>query len=72
MEFKNGVTAPKQEAKNLNYKKTIRYVTLKLRRDERKWLNEEANKAEEARRKGDIKEFYSITRKLTNRKHQVM
>jgi hypothetical protein len=35
-------------------------------------VNEQANKAEEAVRKGDIKELYTITRKLAKRKYQGM
>jgi hypothetical protein len=35
-------------------------------------VNEQANKAEESVRKGDIKELYIITRKLSKRKYQGM
>jgi hypothetical protein len=35
-------------------------------------VNEKANKAEEAVRKGDIKELYNITRKLSKRKYRSM
>jgi hypothetical protein len=35
-------------------------------------VNEQANKAEEAVRKGDVKELYNITRKLSKRKYRGM
>jgi hypothetical protein len=35
-------------------------------------VNEQANKAEGAVRKGDIKELYNIARKLTRKKYQGM
>jgi RNA polymerase-interacting CarD/CdnL/TRCF family regulator len=35
-------------------------------------VKEQANKAEEAVRKGDIKELYNITRKLYKRKYHGM
>jgi hypothetical protein len=39
------------------------------RRDKRKWGNEQANKAEDSVRKGDIKEIRSITRNWSKRKY---
>jgi hypothetical protein len=47
-------------------------VRKNTRRDKRKWVNGKANKGEAAVRKGDIKELYNITRKLTKRKYQGM
>jgi hypothetical protein len=35
-------------------------------------MNEQVNKAEESVRKGDVKELYNITRKLSERKYRGM
>jgi hypothetical protein len=35
-------------------------------------VNEQGNKAEEAVRKGDVRELYNITRKLSERKYRGM
>jgi len=37
----------------------------------RNWINEQVKLAEEAERKGDIKELYNITRKLSKRKFRI-
>jgi hypothetical protein len=47
-------------------------VKKSTRRYTRKWVSEQANKAEEAVREGDIKEFYNIIRKLSKRKYEGM
>ena len=41
------------------------------RKDKRNWINEQGKQAEEAERKGDIKELYNITRKLSQRKFRM-
>ena len=43
-------------------------VKRSIRKDKRNWINEQVKQVEEAERKGDIKELYNITRKLTHRK----
>jgi len=43
-------------------------VKRSMRKDKRNWINEEAKLAEEVERKGDIREFYNFTRKLSQRK----
>jgi hypothetical protein len=47
-------------------------VKKNIGRDKRKWVSEQANKAEEAVREGDIRDLYNITRKLSKRKYQGM
>jgi hypothetical protein len=41
----------------------------KTRRDIRMWVNEQANNAEEAVTKGEVKGLYNITRKSSKRKY---
>jgi hypothetical protein len=46
-------------------------VNRSIRKDKRNWINEQAKLAEEAERRGDIKELYNITRKLSQRKFKM-
>jgi hypothetical protein len=73
--IKTMLNKSKTRSKNFNYKKNIGSLTpvkKNTRRDKRKCVNEQANKAEEAVRKRNIKELYNITRKLSKRKYQGM
>jgi len=42
-----------------------------IRKDKRNWINQQAKLAEEAEKKGDIKELYNITRKLSQGKFRM-
>jgi hypothetical protein len=42
-------------------------VKRSVRRDKRQWVDELAQKAEEAEKRGDLKELYSITKKLSRK-----
>jgi hypothetical protein len=42
-----------------------------IRKDKRKWINEQAQLAEEVEKKGGIKELYNVTRKLSQRKFRM-
>ena len=53
------------------YSEINKRVKRSIRKDKRNWINEQAQQAEEAERKGDIKELYSITRKLSKRKFRM-
>jgi hypothetical protein len=46
-------------------------VKRSIRKDKRHWINEQAKYAEEAERRGDVKELYNITRKLSQRKFKM-
>ena len=46
-------------------------VNRSIRKDTRKWINEKAKQVDEVKRKGDIKELYHITRKLSHRKFRM-
>jgi len=46
-------------------------VNRSIRRDKRDCTNQQAKQTEEAERKGDIKELYSITRKMSQRKFRM-
>ena len=46
-------------------------VKRSIRKDKRNLINEQAKQTEEAERKGDIKELYNITRKLSQRKFRM-
>ena len=46
-------------------------VKRSIRKSNRNWINEQAKQAEEAERKGGIKELYNITRKLSQRKYRM-
>ena len=46
-------------------------VKRSIRKDKRNLINEQAKQTEEAERKGDIKELYNITRKLSQRKYRM-
>jgi hypothetical protein len=41
-----------------------------IRKNKRNWINEQAKLAEEAERKGDIRELYNITGKAVSKKIQ--
>ena len=43
-------------------------VRRSIRKDKKNWINEQAKLAEEAEKKGDIRELYNIMRKLSQRK----
>lgn len=47
-----------------DYSISMRNVKRKARRDQRDWINKQAQRAEDAARKGDLKELYSTTRLL--------
>jgi hypothetical protein len=67
------LSSSKTRSKKLKLQEEYRVADTEVkkntRRDKRRWVNKQANKAEEAVRKGDIKELYNITRKLTKRKY---
>jgi hypothetical protein len=42
-------------------------VKRSVRRDKRQWMDELAQKAEEAEKRGGLKELYSITKKLSRK-----
>jgi len=46
-------------------------VKRSIRKVKRNWINKQAKQAEEADRKGDRKELYYITRKLSQRKFRM-
>jgi hypothetical protein len=52
------------------YSEINKKVKRSIRKDKRNWINEQAKLAEAAERKGDIKELYNITRKLSQRKDE--
>jgi hypothetical protein len=62
---KQKISAPTQ------YLEINKGVNRSIRNDKRNWINKQAKQAEEAERKGDIKEFYNITRKLSQRKSRM-
>jgi hypothetical protein len=51
--------------------KVNKRVKRSIRKDKRNWINEQVKLAEEAERRGDIKELYNITRKLSQRKFKM-
>ena len=53
------------------YSEINKRVKRSIRKDKRNWINEQARQAEEAERKGDIKELYNITRKWSQRKFRM-
>jgi len=53
------------------YSEINRRVKRSIRKDKRNWINEQAKIAEEAEKKGDIRELYNITRKLSQRKFRM-
>jgi hypothetical protein len=53
------------------YAEINKRVKRSIRKDKRNWINEQAKLAEEADRRGDIKELYNITRKLSQRKFKM-
>jgi len=53
------------------YSEINKRVKRSIRKDKRNWINEQAKLAEEAEKKGDIKELYNITRKLSQRKYRM-
>jgi hypothetical protein len=53
------------------YSEINKILKRSIRKDKRNWINEHAKQAEEAERKGGIKELYSITRKLSQRKFRM-
>jgi hypothetical protein len=55
-----------QKAKaQAEYTEIDKRVKKSVRKDKRQWVDDLAQKAEEAQKKGDIKELYNITRKLS-------
>jgi hypothetical protein len=53
------------------YAEINKTVKRSIRKDKRNWINEQAKLAEAAERRGDIKELYNITRKLSQRRFKV-
>jgi Ser/Thr protein kinase RdoA (MazF antagonist) len=53
------------------YAEINKRVKRSIRKDKRNRINEQAKLAEEAESRGDIKELYNITRKLSQRKFKV-
>jgi len=50
------------------YSEINKRVKRRIGKDKRNWINEKAKLAEEAKKKGEIRELHSITRKLSQRK----
>ena len=53
------------------YSEINKILKRSIRKDKRNWINEHAKQAEEAERKGGIKELYNITRNLSQRKFRM-
>jgi hypothetical protein len=53
------------------YAEINKRVKRSLRKDKQKWINEQAQLAEKVEKKGDIKELYNVTRKLSQRKFRM-
>jgi uncharacterized protein YgfB (UPF0149 family) len=51
----------------VQYSEMDREIKKGVKRDERRWIDEEAKSAEEAERRDDIKQLYDITRTLSAR-----
>jgi hypothetical protein len=49
----------------------MKRVKRSIRKDKQNWINEKAKLAEEAERKGNIKELFNVTRKLSQRKFRM-
>jgi len=53
------------------YSEINKKVKRSIRKYKRNWINEQAKLAEEAEKKGDIRELYNITRQLSQRKFRM-
>jgi hypothetical protein len=64
-------TRQQKISKQTQYSEINKRVKRSIRKDKRKWINEQAKLAEEAEVKRNIKERYNITRKLSQKKFRM-
>jgi len=64
-------TRQQKTSAQTQYLEINKRVKRSISKDKRNWVNEQAKQAEEAERKGDRKELYNITRKLSQRKFRM-
>jgi hypothetical protein len=64
-------TRQQKISKQIQYSEINKRVKRGIRKDKRNWINEQAKLAEESERKGNIKELYNITSKLSQRKFRM-
>ena len=64
-------TRQQKTNKQIQYLEINKRVKKSIRKDKINWMNEQVKLAEEAEKKGDIKELHNITRKLCQRKFRM-
>ena len=69
--IKRSKTRQQKISSQTQYSEINKRVNRSIRKDKRNWINEQAKLAEEAEKKGDIRELFNITRTLSQRKFRM-